>query len=84
MGQRSRIRKRRAHKRKGRKNPAFGTLVPFGQGQAFADPIFLHHVAGAILRMLELYPPNGKGFGGFGPAEFIKPVDVEDKGGPIQ
>lgn len=52
----------RQHKRKGRLNPVRSQIKTSGSlpkmPSMFGDPIFMHHVASAILRYLEIYAPS--------------------------
>jgi hypothetical protein len=56
--------KRHRRTRRMRPNPAYlqppmlidSAGKPLG---LFADPLFMHHLAGALIRALDLYPPKG-------------------------
>lgn len=70
--------RKRAHNR-GPKNPAF-KQAPASEGLGLlADPIALHHIAGFLLRALELYPPQHGGMGEFPEKNFVLPEDVAPK-----
>ena len=58
-----------------RPNPALMSPIPTPPaGLILSDPILFRHLAGFILRSLELYTPNtATGFGNFSPATFLTP-----------
>jgi hypothetical protein len=64
-----RTRKPRPARKHLRKNPAFGSKLP-ADGTLLGDPIFLHHMAGAILRALTIYGPPPK------PGEYKTPKEI--------
>lgn len=72
----------RAHRRRKRPNPAHGKPFKPVSG-ILGDPIALHHIAGFILRYLELYTPATKGgMGDFTGPNFITPAEPDDEGKP--
>ena len=52
----SKIRKR--HPRKKRPNPARDHLKYLSNSPVFADPVFLHHLCGALMRLIEITFPE--------------------------
>ena len=68
-------------RRGARKNPAFGSVPIFTAGPGLlSDPILLHHIAGFILRTMELYtPPFKAGMGDYPGDSFIVPEGVTPK-----
>lgn len=82
---RIRSRRRKTNKpRKGRRpNPLYGKSLPplRSTSSLLDDPIALHHVAGFILRALELYSPpipGPLGMGDHPPDSFIRPAGIGD------
>jgi len=70
--------RKRAHNR-GPRNPAFKQAPIFNGPGLLSDPIALHHIAGFLLRALELYQPQHGGMGEFPGKNFVTPEDVTPK-----
>ena len=64
-----------------RKNPTFGSVPIFAAGPSLlSDPILLHHIAGFIMRTMELHAPLFRaGMGNDLGDSFIQPEGVTPK-----